>query len=782
MMMNNDDPVVESNKMLSHGAMERFAALMSTENITVEHRSVATGSFNMKTRVLTLPIWKDMTRATYAMLLQHEVGHALHTPLEGWHGACVAHKGTGFQSYLNVLEDARIEKKIHRKFPGGVPDFVQAWHDLEKFNFFGLEDHPIETLPLIDRINVHYKAHGNVDVPFTDEERVWIDRIDATSGFSDLLALAEELYEQEKTKSETDRHEDESGEGEPGEGEPGEEGEPGDEGEPGEEGEEGEEAAASSASGSEDGSSESEDGEDGEDGEEGEENSGNGPGEDGEDGEEASTGETAGKEAGAPNVDSNGIGPDGLPCSITDQAARASEKDMIDWNESETAYVQVAEDAAFNLERIVVGNNDIWKAIKSMNTPAKYKSNNYAKAAHGPINFEDDCNSMVSKHKMKNKGVINFLVKEFNLRKAADAHAKTTIATTGMLNCNKVHSYRWNEDIFRKSATVPTGQSHGMVLFIDWSSSMSDSVTGTLEQAMTLMMFCQKVNIPFDVYAFTDAYGGFYCDEMFIENKLKRGDIMFSDTLNLLHLASSSGGSKARKQGFNTMAALAAGWTKRRQQREADIPHVKLPKKLHMGCTPLNETIMAAIPVVNNFRKRHRLQVVNTVFLTDGQGSDCYNFKDTGNDSSIVIRDAKSRKQWTQSTWRTSDGEGRQPQMRILLEVLKLRTRSNVVNFFITDYPDSEVENSCDSPPGRKAISAMIAKDGGVAVKDNNLGWDDLYVIAGGVNLARAKTESGQLDVIGIEEGAVQKAFAHANANKLKNRVILKKFSEMISA
>jgi len=72
-----------------------LAKLLATENVTVQHRKVQTASFNPKTRVLTLPIWKKMSTELYDLLLSHEVGHALWTPADGWHEAvCTKGKTT----------------------------------------------------------------------------------------------------------------------------------------------------------------------------------------------------------------------------------------------------------------------------------------------------------------------------------------------------------------------------------------------------------------------------------------------------------------------------------------------------------------------------------------------------------------------------------------------------------------------------------------------------------------------------------------------------------------
>ena len=46
---------------------------------------------------------------------------------------------------------------------------------------------------MIDRINLYFK--GNSSIPFSDEERVWVNRTENTKSFQDVTDLATELYE-----------------------------------------------------------------------------------------------------------------------------------------------------------------------------------------------------------------------------------------------------------------------------------------------------------------------------------------------------------------------------------------------------------------------------------------------------------------------------------------------------------------------------------------------------------------------------------------------------------
>ena len=125
-----------------------LAKLLASENISVEHGNFQTASFDVKNRVIRLPIFKYMSGSIYDLMVLHEVGHALWTPLKGLHTE-KGEKGPGFKSYLNVVEDARIERKIKRKYPGGSKPMIEGYRQLVSENFFQTKGVDLNTLNLI---------------------------------------------------------------------------------------------------------------------------------------------------------------------------------------------------------------------------------------------------------------------------------------------------------------------------------------------------------------------------------------------------------------------------------------------------------------------------------------------------------------------------------------------------------------------------------------------------------------------------------------------------------
>ena len=185
-----------------------LAKLMATENIRVEHKNIPTGAFDLKNRVLYLPMFKYMTGDIYDLLVSHEVSHALHTPEEGWHDSISA-KGKGYKSFLNVVEDARIEKKIKRRFPGCRAAMTRGYIALLNEDFFGIKGRDLSELGLIDRINLYSKGGVGLGIEFDEEERKFVKRVENVETWEDVVEVTNDLFDYAKeneVETEFDSH------------------------------------------------------------------------------------------------------------------------------------------------------------------------------------------------------------------------------------------------------------------------------------------------------------------------------------------------------------------------------------------------------------------------------------------------------------------------------------------------------------------------------------------------------------------------------------------------
>mgnify|MGYP003337407619 FL=1 len=90
-----------------------LARLLARENLTVRHANVPTANFDLQSRTLTLPLWKNITVDQYDLLIGHEVGHALYS--DDIEAVKTSHQFPGLHTYINVLEDVRIERRVQEE-------------------------------------------------------------------------------------------------------------------------------------------------------------------------------------------------------------------------------------------------------------------------------------------------------------------------------------------------------------------------------------------------------------------------------------------------------------------------------------------------------------------------------------------------------------------------------------------------------------------------------------------------------------------------------------------
>ena len=180
--------------MLNMEVKGNLARLLATENLVVEHRNVETAMFNVVDRVLTLPMWKRASSDVYDMLVGHEVGHALYTPQKFGHDYGVP------QTYINVVEDARIEKLMKRKFPGLSRNFFVGYKELDEQDFFCIGDRDLESYTLIDRINLHFKIGAYSPMPFSVEEKELVDLVADAETFEDVVEATRRILAYTKEK------------------------------------------------------------------------------------------------------------------------------------------------------------------------------------------------------------------------------------------------------------------------------------------------------------------------------------------------------------------------------------------------------------------------------------------------------------------------------------------------------------------------------------------------------------------------------------------------------
>ena len=755
-----------------------LAKLLATENVTVEHGNYSTASFDVKNRVLRLPIWKEMSGNLYDLLVLHEVGHALFTPEEGMHDA--KGHGKGFKSFLNVVEDARIERKIKVKYPGGRRSFIEGYSNLMERDFFGIRNINLSSLGLIDKINLHYKVGDHVDLTFSDEESVFLDRIDKANTWKEVVKICEDLYEYAKeNESETDMsdHDWEDGMFDD---------------EDGEDDYEFEDSDSSDSDSDFDNSSNENFDEETED----ECENGNSSSEDSENGEGEKSDED-GKASGTEGGEDGDFNPE----SITDHNFRNNESELISDKAKPYRYIDLPNKV--DLKTIIIPFSEIYGEYKEMYS-GKEEARTWSRSVSGDELFEA-ATEKFREFRSKNKKVIEYLAKEFELKKAAKEHARTATANSGILDSERLYTYKYNEHIFKKLSITPDGKNHGLVVFVDWSGSMSRNMKGTIEQMLTLVMFCKRVNIPFEVYAFSDSYtrgneefrkthydsNGYMSDP-----KIKSYGTVALARFNLLNLFSSRMRAKELQEAFIFMTATAHYYTDR-YRWDRDVPFI-IPDKMNLGGTPLNATLFASFSLMREFQKKNQVDVINSIFLTDGDSHSSCNYWISDNemkrydpkDENVIIRDSVSKKQI-----KVEGGVGYWRNTRAVTSTLVKFQRDvfdiNIVNFFLMpSIKKYDMMNLMDEYASTNKVPAPTHEDVDGMVKKfrkdkymifpEYAGFNEQYFIVGGKNL---EVEDTPLEV--AEDASVAqlaRAFKKFSTGKLQNRKLLSRFIDMVAA
>ena len=542
----------------------QLARLLATEDLVVEHKNVETAQFNVHTRVLTLPLWK-CTGDVYDMLVGHEVAHALFTPDEDW-----TEKVQIPQQFVNVCEDVRIEKKMKRKYLGIAKTFYRGYNELNDKDFFEIEDEDIDKFNLADRINLHYKIGSFIDVSFSDVEKEIVDLVGSAETFDEMLDASEILYEYCKKQQEQEEKINL-------------------ENQPEQKGKLDFELPSPST-------------------------------EDGEDGEQE---ESEGDSQQSPQMEESGnaetqqeAGDSFEPEVRTADSLEEKLQDFIDRGGVDSVYVEVPK---LDLNEVIISNEDIHKEINSSFAEQEKELNDriHQHDPHWDCFLEVDSRFLDFKKSAQKE--VSYLVKEFECRKAADNYARANTSRTGVLDTTKLHTYRFNEDIFKRITTVPDGKNHGLVFILDWSGSMAHVMLDTIKQLYNLLWFCKKVNIPFEVYAFsnewhrTSYYGS--NDDVKENYEAKEYDLHVEKTFALLNLLTSKVNARTfDSQLLNIWRVISAF------QRDYYSVYT-YPHKLSLSGTPLNESLIALHQILPKFQKENQVQKVQCVVLTDGEAN-----------------------------------------------------------------------------------------------------------------------------------------------------------------
>ena len=295
-------------------------------------------------------------------------------------------------------------------------------------------------------------------------------------------------------------------------------------------------------------------------------------------------------------------------------------KDLVNHSSYENVYVELPK---LNLDTVIASNDEVHTVINNW-WRASVEKYNESYSNNGEEVFFGKVDKDFREFKRSAQKEVNYLVKESECRKAADSYARATTARTGVLDCSKLHSYKYNEDLFRKVTTLANGKNHGLVFVLDWSGSMSQVLTDTCKQLFNLIWFCKKVAIPFEVYAFTNewrrgehdyATGVFKPADRTSHYEKKANLLAVDESFALMNILTSKVSGKELEHQMLNIWRLAYCFG-----RTYSSPYT-YSTRLSLSGTPLNEALITLHQILPKFQKENKLQKVQCIVLTDGEAN-----------------------------------------------------------------------------------------------------------------------------------------------------------------
>ena len=461
--------------------------------------------------------------------------------------------------FLNVVEDVRIEKLMKRKYLGIAKTFYRGYHELHEKDFFEVKDENLDDLNLADRVNLYYKVGAFLDVDFTDGETKILEMIGKCETFKEAKEAAKVLYEY--CKGEVNDQQSQKKAEDAGDGE------------------------MELPSNSSDIEKEEIDGQEVDD-------------------------ET-------PDIEPTPAEAEKEPEVQTAESLESHLKDLVRENSVENVYLEIPD---LDLDKIIASNEDIHREI---DRSWKMQQDFIREHTSTNPNLFEEVDAEYNQFKRDAQKEVSYLVKEFECKKAASAYSRAATSRTGVLDTSKLHTYKFNDDLFKKVTVLPDGKNHGLVFILDWSGSMSREMLDTVKQLYNLIWFCKKVSIPFDVYAFTnewkrreqDATGQWNPKDNELPYEPQEYNLRVEEDFSLMNLLTSKVRTNELEHQLKNIWRIASVFYNTYGSRYS------YPTRLCLSGTPLNEALITLHKLLPKFQKDNNVEKVQCIVLTDGEAN-----------------------------------------------------------------------------------------------------------------------------------------------------------------
>lgn len=767
--------------MFNIDSQKQLARLLAKENITIRVANYHTAFFDVKNRVLGLPAWNVNDKNVADLLVGHEVGHACFTPHDAIDSFYQRFGNSAPFDIANIVEDIRIERMIMDTYPGLISPFKAGYRYFIENDFFKIKGKDISTLQFVDRLNIKGKLRDFVDIQFNKEEDEIYQRCLTAETYEDVLEICSDIitYIKNETHAEiTPRpssyvyreNDDKTSESE------------------------GDQISVSSHP-TKDKTKQSETVQDETPAKSVNDDISSDADADADADENKPVANSADNSAKAKQK-TNNPPPPAITANISTKSLRSfSTDDAFNKLKSETlrAVEDQLESLQANLSEVEI-NNPIRSMCMEYVVPlAIVRQERRARASiYNEAMSSSSLKAEWTEFKAKSKSYVSVLVKEFERRKSAYEYSRSTQAELGQINVNKLHAYRYDDNIFKTVSRLATSKNHGMLFFIDFSGSMGSVIKSVIEQTLQLVFFCKAVGIPFEVYGFT---GNAYSDN--VEHKsLPIGENINLRCTTVFEIINSNLNKNEHDE------VLRETYINYCSHAKGGDSSVFMNRVETMGSTPYFQSIVIASFIAKDFRKRTGVQKLNTLFINDGDSARLNTLNERADHKYLKGKDASNVFHW--HGHKISLGSNSEETHRNIIRAYKAITGSTAVCFFIPTQGRHDYNRKCTMAYVTSEAYPKIKNwtDGSVFLEKEKrkaatktrfiyikggYGYDGYFVLSNSQSVCISDDDdfktphADEFVSNAASRNKLARAFTKHTGDKKESRIFLTKFIDMIS-
>jgi hypothetical protein len=191
--------------------------------------------------------------------------------------------------------------------------------------------------------------------------------------------------------------------------------------------------------------------------------------------------------------------------------------------------------------------------------------------------------------------------------------------------------------------------------------------------------------------------------------------------------------------------------------------NVITPNHLSLGGTPLDDCIILAKDIVNDFRLKHKLQIVHGVFLTDGDSHHgCVN-------EATHLRVNRRTHELSKSQW------GKQtPQ---LLEWFRKETGAKAIGMFLTSDFRTAIRKHPNGYEQQTELKAQFKKENYINAGETE-GYTELFILKSDTRVVENSLDDLPDD---ISFTRLRNAFSKSQTKSIDSRTVLNRLAELIA-